>query len=357
MTEAELRKKVVDTALSYLGATQGSAKHKHIIDTFNKVKPDGWAMTYTAYWCATFASADAMLAVGVDYAKKYFPLSANCGTIITKAKALGIWKEDDSYKANPGDWLLYDWQDKSGKKDNVGSPDHVGIVEKVSKGVITVIEGNKDKAVKKREVAVNGKYIRGFVLPDYKGMAKEMTKKEKPKPSAKAKKIAEKAKEFSYAYHKDGIPDKARYPKGKAKKAYRQALKKYYPNKKTWSDAPRRGASCDVFAGTVMRASGFDKKFPRSLGDQYERLEELVKKGKLKKLSKPKASDLIDGDIIVYKKKNKGGHICIIEGGKVHHAALKKYFGVTTKNAKKMLSKKNKKGKTYKKWVKVYRPK
>ena len=355
MTEQTLRNKVVDTAKSYLGAVQGSAKHKEIIDAFNTVKPDGGTMTYTAYWCAAFASAIPIITFGKDMAKKYFPLSWNCGTIITKAKALGIFVENDAYVPSPGDWLCYDWQD-NGKGNNVGGADHVGIVKSVSKGVITVIEGNYSKAVKARTVSVDGRYIRGFVTPDYKGMAKAMTKKKKPTPSKMAKKLAETAIKFTYAYDKDGIPDKAKYPKGKPKKAYKEALDKYFPNRKSWSTAPRKGASCDVLAATEIRASGLDKNFPRGLTDQFKRLEKLVKKGKLKRYTKMEASDLIDGDIITYKKKNKGGHICVYAKKKIHHAALKKYYGVTTNNSKTMLSKKNKKGKVYKEWVKVYRP-
>ena len=34
------------------------------LDTFNKVKPDGWAMTYTAPWCAASVSAWAIKCFG-----------------------------------------------------------------------------------------------------------------------------------------------------------------------------------------------------------------------------------------------------------------------------------------------------
>lgn len=185
-TEKKLREKVVSTAQSYLGAKQGSAKHKKIIDTFNTVKPEGCTMTYTAYWCAAFASADAILALGADYAKKYFPLSCNCEHIITIAKKLKIWKESDAYVPDPGDWILYDWED-NGKGDNKGGPNHVGIVETASKKEILVIEGNKNKAVGERKVPVNGRYIRGFVVPDYAKIAevKNAVAKEKKKPTGK----------------------------------------------------------------------------------------------------------------------------------------------------------------------------
>lgn len=175
-TEKQLREQLVKTAESYLGTKRGEAKHKAIINIFNKVKPDGWAMNYTAPWCAAFASGCAIETFGTSKAKKYFPLSANCGTIITKAKNLGIWVESDSYKPGVGDWVLYDWDD-SGRGDNVGGPDHVGIVKKATKSKITVIEGNKGSKseVAIREIAVNGRYIRGFVTPKYSAMAKSKT--------------------------------------------------------------------------------------------------------------------------------------------------------------------------------------
>ena len=164
--EKAQRAKIVKTALSYLGSKQGGGKHKHLIDIFNTVKPDGGTMTYVAYWCAAACSAWAIETFGKDKAKKFFPLSWSCETIIKKAKAMGIFKEKDSYKPEEGDWILYDWDD-SGKGDNKGGPDHVGLVEKVSKGNIKVIEGNKNKAVGERIIPLNGKYIRGFVTPKY----------------------------------------------------------------------------------------------------------------------------------------------------------------------------------------------
>lgn len=173
-TEKQLRNQLIKTAKSFLGAKQGSAKHKELINIFNQIKPDGWAMTYSAAWCAAAASAFAIKTFGVSKAKKYFPLSANCGTIITKAKKMGIWVESDSHVPKRGDWILYDWDD-NGKRDNVGGPDHVGTVDKVSNSKIYVIEGNKSNAVGERILAVNGRYIRGFVTPKYSTMAKGKT--------------------------------------------------------------------------------------------------------------------------------------------------------------------------------------
>lgn len=166
MTESEIRDKVIKTALKYLGVKEGSKAHRHIVDVFNTVKPDGGAMTIYAPWCACFTTAIEIEALGKTDAKKICPLSYNCGTIISKAKKMGIWIESDGYTPKSGDWILYDWQD-SGKGDNTGSPDHVGLVEKVTQKQIYVIEGNKNDRVERRILKVNGRYIRGFVAIPY----------------------------------------------------------------------------------------------------------------------------------------------------------------------------------------------
>ena len=86
--------------------------------------------------------------------------------MIELLKGIGSFVEDDSVTPAPGWLLFYDWQD-SGSGDNKGSSDHVGIVEKVVGNTITVIEGNYSNSVKRREIAVNGKYIRGYGIPKY----------------------------------------------------------------------------------------------------------------------------------------------------------------------------------------------
>lgn len=179
-TENELRTELVKTAESFLGSGQGSEGHKKLVNTFNKVKPDGWAMTYSAPWCATAASAFAILTFGVDKAKKFFPLSANCGTIIEKAKKMKMFVEADNFVPKKGDWILYDWDD-SGTGDNHGGPDHVGTVVKVSGSKIYVIEGNYSRSVQEREIRVNGRYIRGYVTPNYAAMATPAPKPKKKK--------------------------------------------------------------------------------------------------------------------------------------------------------------------------------
>ena len=100
MTVTELRNKLVRYAQSYLGAKQGDAKHKKIIDIFNSIKPlpDGWSMNYSAAWCAAFVSACAH-ACGFD---SIIPESANCGVMMTKA--MKIYQEGTGKSGSYGMW-------------------------------------------------------------------------------------------------------------------------------------------------------------------------------------------------------------------------------------------------------------
>lgn len=160
------RDDIVKVAKSYIGTTTGSSNHADILHYFNTVKPFGYTAKNTDPWCAEFVSACAIQAFGKKIAIMYFPLSAGCPSMLNKAKKMNIFVESDKYIPAKGDFILYDWDD-TGKGNNTGSPDHVGIVEKYSSGKITVIEGNYSDQVKRRKIDVDGRYIRGFITPDY----------------------------------------------------------------------------------------------------------------------------------------------------------------------------------------------
>ena len=166
------RESVVQLAQSWIGKNEKDGSFKEIIDVYNTYKPlpRGTKMLYSWPWCACFWSA---LAIKLGYTD-IIPLEISCSQLINKAKEMGIWQENDGYVPKPADGVLYDWDD-SGKGDNTGSPDHIGVVEKVSGGVITVIEGNYSNAVKRRQIAVNGRYIRGFICPKYDGASATTT--------------------------------------------------------------------------------------------------------------------------------------------------------------------------------------
>lgn len=155
---------VLSAARAWIGCKEADESHKQIIDVYNSHKPlaRGYAVKYTDSWCATFVSAAAITAGCTDI----IPTECSCAKMIELFKALGKWVEDDSYAPKPGDVIFYDWQD-SGAGDNTGSPDHVGIVEGVSDGKITVIEGNISDAVGRRTMDIDGRYIRGYGAPKY----------------------------------------------------------------------------------------------------------------------------------------------------------------------------------------------
>lgn len=164
MTETQLRQHYVDTLRGWIGAKEGDEIHKRIIDTYNSHKPlpRNYPVTYKDAWCAATISAGAIEAGLTDI----IPRECSCTRMIALFQKMGRWMERDDYVPQVGDILFYDWDD-SGKGDCTGSADHVGAVEKVAGGMITVIEGNYSDSVKRRYITVNNRYIRGYGLPDY----------------------------------------------------------------------------------------------------------------------------------------------------------------------------------------------
>lgn len=168
MTEQELRNKVVQTARGYLGCREADGSHRKIIDGYNAHKPlaRGYLVKYTDAWCATFVSFVGIVCGLTDI----MPTECGCGAMIDLYRAKGRWQENDAYRPQPADIVMYDWDD-NGAGDCTGYPEHVGIVEAVSGNTITVIEGNMSNKVGERALQVNGRYIRGYCLPDYAGKA------------------------------------------------------------------------------------------------------------------------------------------------------------------------------------------
>lgn len=177
------RQKPINYLIQYLGIKEGSAEHKAILAVFNNSGLcTRYKMTVNDAWCATGVSA-AFIATGLS---SIFPcVECSCENMITLAKKAGIWVENDAYVPSMGDVILYDWDD-SGSGDCTGWSDHVGIVVSVNGSMIKVIECNKNNTVGYRNIAVNGRYIRGYITPKYKSAATPITGK---------KTVAEVAKE------------------------------------------------------------------------------------------------------------------------------------------------------------------
>ena len=170
MIETQLREKVVATAKAWIGYNEADGSHRKIVDVYNSHRPlaRGYALRYTDAWCAGFVSAVAIKLGLTDI----MPTEVGVWNMIELYKKLGRWKESDSYVPKPGDIIMYAWGD-NGVGECTGGASHVGIVVSCDGKTITVIEGNKNDAVGYREIAVNGRYIRGFGLPDYASKATE----------------------------------------------------------------------------------------------------------------------------------------------------------------------------------------
>ena len=157
MTASDL----VETARSYLGVTEGSAAHRAIIDKYNTIRPlpRGYRATYTDAWCAVFVAFCALISGAV------LPFECGCQEMYEAFPA------KKSRTATPGlGWIIfYDWgQD--------GHTEHVGIVESVKDGVITVIEGNHNDRVGRRQIRVGDPSIYGYGVPEFK--EESMTEKQ-----------------------------------------------------------------------------------------------------------------------------------------------------------------------------------
>ncbi len=168
---------ILDVARGFLGAVQGDARHKNIVDTYNGYvsankgkahKGSTYKVKYTDAWCATFVSAIAIMCHDTDI----IPTECSCTRMINLLKQLGEFESNDNFKPQPADIIFYRW-DINGQPipseayDVDGIANHVGIVESCDGKVITVIEGNKDSRCAKRTIPVGWKYIHGFGLPKY----------------------------------------------------------------------------------------------------------------------------------------------------------------------------------------------
>lgn len=168
MTEMEIRRGLAAQARRWLGRKESDNSHREIIDIYNQIQPlpNGYRMKYTDPWCAAFVSAVAWL----QGLTSIVVPSASCPDMVTRYKAAGRWMEDDGYMPKISDVVFYDWAD-DGTGDDTGTPGHVGLVVDVYGGSFNVIEGNYSDAVKIRTMSRNGRYIRGFGLPDYASVA------------------------------------------------------------------------------------------------------------------------------------------------------------------------------------------
>ena len=158
------RKQFVAQMQEWVGLKESDNSHRKIIDIYNTIRPlpRSYKLTYWDAWCAGTVSAAAKACNALDI----IPAECSCPYMTSHAQKMGIWVEDDSYVPAPGDIIMYDFQD-SGSGDNRGGIDHVGVVEKVTGNDMVIIEGNYSDSVKRRDLNVNGRYIRGYIVPKF----------------------------------------------------------------------------------------------------------------------------------------------------------------------------------------------
>lgn len=154
---------VLNVMRSWLGFSEYNGKFKIIIDLYNRTKPlpRGYAVKYTDEWCDATVSAAAIKAGAQDIIGR----ECGCEQHIAIFKEKGIWIEDGTIRPEPGYVIVYNWGDFT--QPNDGYSDHIGYVESVSGNIITVIEGNKNVSVERRNIPVGWGYIRGYAKPKY----------------------------------------------------------------------------------------------------------------------------------------------------------------------------------------------
>lgn len=159
---------IIQVATKYLGVTQGSPKHKKLIDRYNQIKPlpVGYPVKYSDDWC------DVFITVISDEAGTTYLVGRECGVerhkIIFKQK--GIWhplkSSGNTYKPHPGDVVIFQWNNQ-----RTAWAHHIGYVESVSGNNITTIEGNTTvngvSQVARRTYHQYAGCIQGYARPKY----------------------------------------------------------------------------------------------------------------------------------------------------------------------------------------------
>lgn len=178
MTEREARQKVVDAMNGWIGLKRPDRSHMVIINLYNSCLPlaRGYKVQPSDDYCATGASAAGIAAGFTDI----IPRECSCGYMIELFQKMGRWVENDAYVPDQADFVFYYWKDGANyaTTDCTGWPDHVGIVAEVNKneGYLIVTECNMSGGVVgQRKLLINGRYIRGYGIPDYASKAGTQT--------------------------------------------------------------------------------------------------------------------------------------------------------------------------------------
>lgn len=142
---------------------------------------------------------------------------------------------------------------------------------------------------------------------------------------ARKKKLLDQAKKL--AWKKGTKESKYKYPSGRPLNAFKKALDEVYPEHNNWGAAPSKGASCDVFVGTCVRASGICKGFPRGLQEQFEYTHQNFYRKEYHNIAP--STKMKEGDIVMFDYSGNGAHTVILGKGCYYEANYKTYYGHT----------------------------
>ena len=106
-------------------------------------------------WCAMFTS---VMAHKAGLSADVFPYEVSVQQQLFWAKERGLFVTDWE-EVQPNDLILFDW-------NRDGWSDHVGLVVKIDRDLVTSIEGNINGTVNYRTVSSKSKSIIGFIKVD-----------------------------------------------------------------------------------------------------------------------------------------------------------------------------------------------
>lgn len=157
---------ILSQARALLGVKHYSTGHQQLLNDYNSVRPVpvGYLVSSEDDWCDVFVT------VIFDRANASQLIGRECGVErhIAIFKNLGIWIEDGASVPKAGDIITFSWRTNSQPNNSWG--DHIGIVESVANGMITTIEGNSNREVRRNTYPVGHGNIRGFARPNYVGV-------------------------------------------------------------------------------------------------------------------------------------------------------------------------------------------
>lgn len=111
-------------------------------------------------WCACFVSWCANECGYLD--SNVIPKFAGCDYGMDWFKDRGYWA-DRGAEPTAGMIIFFDWM----KDGQDGSPDHVGIVQKVENGIVYTIEGNSGDSCRINQYSISNSEILGYGIPQY----------------------------------------------------------------------------------------------------------------------------------------------------------------------------------------------